>query len=365
MPSTKVYDIALLQVPGIGSGTARSLLRKFGSAKEVFEANPQKLLSTEGIGSVTVEAIRSFKDFSKAEQEVEFALRNNIKILSLNEEGFPKKLRHNNEIQPVLFLKGNVNLNAPRVISIVGTRLNTEYGRLACEKIIEGFAATGATIVSGLAYGIDTIAHKAALKNGLPTIAAVGHGLHTVYPGQNKNLASEMQEAGGLMTPFTSGTKPDKANFPERNKLVAAICDALIVVESSVTGGSLITANYAITYKKDVYAIPGRISDTKSEGCNMLIKNGKAKLITSASDIIEAQQWNMENTEPKKQRQLFVELTHNEKIIVEILGSENQLHIDELSLRAGLSNSDIAQALLMLEMQAMITSMPGKVYKLN
>lgn len=360
----KLYEIALLEVPGIGNITAKTLLKKFGNARNVFEAPKSKLLQTEGIGEGTAEAIKKFKDFSTAEKELAFLQKHNLVAAVYGDEIYPKRLMHIMDISPVIYLKGNVNLQADKIVGIVGTRSNTDHGRTVTEKIVEGFKGLDVTIISGLAYGIDTIAHKAALKQGLPTIGVVGHGLHTVYPGQNKSLALEMEHNGGLASVFRHGTKPDKINFPERNKVVAGLCDALVIIESTAGGGSMITANMALNYKKDLYAVPGRITDSRSEGPNQLIKNRQAKMLTSAADIITDLKWNNAKPTVKPQRQLFVELTPNEKIITDLLQQTDGLHIDEITLRTELTTSAIAQALLMLEMQNLVASLPGKMYKL-
>ena len=219
--------------------------------------------------------------------------------------------------------------------------------------------------MSGLAFGIDTIAHKTSLKNDLKTIGVLAHGLDRIYPSQNKSLAKLMIGHGGLITDFKSGTNPDKQNFPKRNRIVAGICDALVVIESSKKGGSLISAELANSYNKDVFAIPGRASDIKSEGCNYLIKNNKASLITGANDLLEMMNWSpAQKPSAKKQRELFIELTPDERIIIDILQLQQAIQIDELYFKSGLSSSAVAQALLMLEMQSVILSLPGKVYKL-
>jgi DNA processing protein len=264
-----------------------------------------------------------------------------------------------------LYYRGNANLNTSRIISVVGTRYNSDYGKMVCEKMIEELQSENILIVSGLAFGIDTIAHKAALKHNLQTVAVLAHGLDRIYPQQNKSLAKQITGQGGLLTEFISNTNPDKQNFPKRNRIVAGICDAVIVIESSKKGGSLITAELGNGYNKDVFAIPGRTNDSKSEGCNYLIKNNKAALINSADDFLEMMNWK-QTAKPasKKQRELFIELTPDEKIVVDILQHRESIQIDELYFKSGLSSSAVAAALLMLEMQNVIVSLPGKVYKL-
>ena len=270
----------------------------------------------------------------------------------------------------LLYYRGNADLNASKIISVVGTRNNSAYGKMVCEKFIEQLRSENILIVSGLAFGIDTIAHKASLKNNLKTVAVLAHGLDRIYPEQNRSLAKQVTEHGGLLTEFISNTSPDKQNFPKRNRIVAGMCDAVIVIESGAKGGSLITAELGNGYNKDVFAIPGRTNDAKSEGCNYLIKNNKAALINSADDLLEMMGWSvrlrsgLEKGSSKKQRELFIELSPDEKIVVDILQQQDSIQIDELYFKSGLSSSEVATALLMLEMQNVVASLPGKVYRL-
>ena len=230
--------------------------------------------------------------------------------------------------------------------------------------MINDLANEEVIIVSGLAFGIDTIAHKTSLKNNIQTIGVLAHGLDRVYPAQNTSLAKQMITHGGLLTEFTSNTKPDRQNFPGRNRIVAGVSDALIVIESGIKGGSLITAELGNGYNKDVFAFPGRADDPKSEGCNFLIKNNKAALITCADDLLENMGWKKQKISPRKQKELFIELSPDEKIIVNILQTCEEAQIDELYFKSKLSSSAVAQALLMLEMQNIIISLPGKIYKM-
>ena len=230
---------------------------------------------------------------------------------------------------------------------------------------MEDLQAENILVVSGLAFGIDTITHKSALKNNLRTVGVLAHGLDRIYPQQNKTIAKQMTEQGGLLTEFISETIPDKQNFPKRNRIVAGICDALVVIESGKKGGSLITAELGNGYNKDVFALPGRVNDIKSEGCNYLIRNNKAGLINNANDLLENMNWvEQKKINPKKQRELFIELSPDEKIILDILQKQESNQIDEIYFKSGLNSSAVAAALLMLEMQNIIQSLPGKVFKL-
>ena len=365
MNNDLLYQIALTLIPNIGDVHAKTLINNFGSANEVFSAKKKDLESIEGIGSVRANSIKYFQDFKLAEVEISFIEKYKITPLFITDKNYPQRLLNCYDSPLMLYYKGNTDLNQPKIIAIVGTRSNNEYGKNVCEKLIEDLTEQNVLIVSGLAFGIDTIAHKSALKNNLKTLAVLAHGLDRIYPTQNKSLAKDMIEQGGLLTDFRSNTNPDKQNFPKRNRIVAGISDAIVVVETGIKGGSLITAELANGYNKDVFAIPGRTNDTKSEGCNYLIKNNKAALITSASDLLLNMGWKeQKEMSPKKQRELFIELSDDEKIIVNILQQQEQIHIDELYIKSGLSSSAAASALLTLEMQNVVNSLPGKIYKL-
>ncbi len=360
-----LHQIALTLVPNIGDVRAKALVENFGTAEAIFKASKKQLENIEGIGSVAANSIKNFTDFSFCENEIEFIQKNNIETLFINEPNYPQRLLNCYDSPTLLYYRGNADLNFSKIISIVGTRNNSDYGKITCEKLIEELAAQQVLVISGLAFGIDTIAHKAALKNNLKTVGVVAHGLDKIYPAQNKPLAKDMLLTGGLLTDFMQGTNPDRQNFPRRNRIVAGICDALVVIESSKKGGSLITAELANSYNKDVFAIPGRVNDIRSEGCNYLIKNNKALLITCAEDLMHIMNWKENPKKIKKQRELFIELTPDEKIITDILSQQDSIQIDQLYFKSGMSSSAVANALLMLEMQGVVTMMPGKVFKLT
>jgi DNA processing protein len=267
-----------------------------------------------------------------------------------------------------LFYKGSANLNASKIISIIGTRSHTDYSKKMTDKLVEELSVQNILIVSGMAYGVDAIAHKAAVKNNLPTVGVLGHGLDQIYPPDHSNLAKDMlKNGGGLLTEFRSQTNPDKHNFPTRNRIVAGMSDATIVIESGIKGGSMVTAELANGYNKDVFAFPGKVTDSKSAGCNYLIKSNKAMLLTDAQQLIEIMGWEekKQKTNSKCQREIFIELSNNEKIIVDLLNEKETVHIDEINLRSGLSSSAIAAAILNLELQNVVNGLPGKVYKLS
>jgi len=360
-----LYQIALTQVSHIGFVQARILVQHLGSASAIFKASPSSLEKIEGIGEVRANSIKKFSDFESARKEMNFLEKYKVKPLFMTDTDYPQRLLHCYDLPVLLYYKGKTDLNATKIIAIVGTRSNTEYGKHFTEKLIKDLVAHQVVIASGLAFGIDAIAHKAAMKNKLPTIGVVGHGLDQMYPPQHVVLAKEMvNEGGGILTEFRSGVKPDKHNFPGRNRIVAGICDATIVIETGIKGGSMITADLANGYNRDVFALPGKVTDQKSMGCNQLIQSNKAILLTDAQQFIQVMGWEeKQNVQGPRQRVLFIELSADEKRVIESLNEKEVMHIDELNLRTGLSNSAIAAAILNLELQNVIETLPGKLYK--
>jgi DNA processing protein len=359
-----LYQISLSLIPNIGDVHAKALINHFGDARSIFKAKKKELENIEGIGYIRASSIKEFESFNLAEDEISFIKKYKITPLFIIDKNYPQRLLNCYDSPAILYYRGNADLNASKIISIVGTRNNNEYGKSVCEKLMTDLANHDILIVSGLAFGIDSIAHKAALKNNLKTVGVLAHGLDRIYPSQNKSLAKQMVENGGLLTDYKSGTNPDRQNFPKRNRIVAGMSDAVLIIESGLKGGSLITAELANGYNREVFAVPGRITDTKNEGCNYLIKNNKAALITNADDVLESMQWKEKKSSPKKQRELFIELSADEKIVVNILQSQPQVHIDELYIKSDLSSSAVASALLTLEMQGVVSALPGKIYKM-
>lgn len=360
-----IYQIALTLVPNIGDVRAKNLIEYFETTERIFKAPIKELEKIEGIGTIAAKSIKHFDDFKICEQEAAFIKKAGIIPLFLTDPNYPQRLLNCYDSPPMLYYRGNADLNHSKIISVVGTRKNSDYGKAVCDNLITELKNEDVLIISGLAFGIDTIAHKSALKNNLKTVGVMAHGLDKVYPAQNKELALEMLGKGGMLTDFMSGTNPDRQNFPRRNRIVAGICDALIVIESNKKGGSLITAELANSYNKDVFAIPGRVNDSRSEGCNYLIKSNKSLLITCANDLLEIMNWKAAPKKAKKQRELFIELTPEERIITDILSAQENIQIDQLYFKSGLSSSAVANALLMLEMQGVVTALPGKVFKLT
>ena len=359
-------QLALTLVPNIGDVQAKILINHFGDASSIFKAKKSSLEKIEGIGEVRAKSIKEFNDFHLAEHEIKFIEKYKIKTLFLTDGDYPKRLLNCYDSPTLLFYKGSADLNGSKVVSIVGTRSNTDYGKQFTEKLVKDLSQQNMVIVSGLAHGIDGIAHKAALKNGLPTIGVVGHGLDKVYPSENTGLAKEMiKDGGGMLSEFFSGTKPDKHNFPLRNRIVAGLSDATVVVETNIKGGSMITAKLADAYNRDVFAVPGRSIDKASSGCNHLIKYNKAILLTDADELLDVLGWKEKKKEKvKQQKELFIELSSEEKQIVQLLQEKEMVHVDEINLRSGLTSSAAAAAILNLELQNVVASLPGKMYKL-
>ena len=300
-----------------------------------------------------------------AQHELSFIEKHNINALTYLEDNFPKRLIQCEDGPLVIFSNGEFNFNSQKVISIVGTRNATDYGKEFCENLIFDLMPHKPLIVSGLAFGVDICAHKSAIKNNLPTIGVLAHGLDRIYPAIHTSTAKQMLENGGLVTEFRSGTNPDRENFPKRNRIIAGLSDLTIVIESSKKGGSLITADLANSYNRDVFALPGRINDTQSEGCNALIKQNKAHLIQSVKDIEYIMGWKAEENIKPSQTKLFVELTNDEKIIYDILIQQDKIAIDDIAFLAKFPMSKTGSVLLEMEFKNLVKSLPGKVFKLN
>jgi DNA processing protein len=365
MSNDILYQIALTQIPTIGDIHARKLISIFNCAETIFKTPKTKLEKIEGIGSVRANAIKSFTNFSRCEQEIKFIEKHAIQPLFISDSSYPKRLLHCVDAPVLLYTKGSIDLNKGKMLSIVGTRNNSEYGKWICQKIINEIKHLDVIVISGLAYGIDTHAHKYALENNLPTIAVMAHGLDTIYPYNNKLLSEEIINNGCILSEFMSATKPDKQNFPKRNRITAGLCDALLVVESGRKGGSLITADIANSYNKDVFATPGRITDASFAGCHDLITSNKAHLITSAKDIIDIMGWHESKAiSSHKQTKLFVELTGDENKIISVFENKSSLHFEQICFSSGFSVSQCSSILLSLEIKEVLSSLPGKMYVL-
>lgn len=361
------YQIGLTLIEGIGDVNAKSLLAYCGSASEVFKQNKAHLEKIPGIGSVWAKSIVKSKDVLKrAEEEIKFIEKYKIAPLFFSDENYPTRLKYCSDSPVLMYYKGNANLNAEKIVAVVGTRKPSEYGKEKTQEFVSELKDTGAIIISGLAYGVDVFAHKTALDNGLDTVGVVAHGLDRIYPQLHDKVAKRMIGQGGLLTDFMSGTNPDAVNFPKRNRIVAGLCDALVVVESKRDGGSLITATIANSYNKDVFAFPGRAGDVLAEGCNGLIKQNRAVLIENATDLLYAMQWQDVEKKPSASKQipLLINLSDDEKIIMDVFSKKSSLHIDEICQTTEFTISKLSALLLQLEFSNVIKSRPGKMYEL-
>ena len=358
-----LHRIAITLVPGVGDVNAKKLIAWCGSAEAVFREKRPALLKIPGMGAATVDSILGTRVLERAERELAFIERYRIRPLFFLDEDYPQRLKHCLDGPVMLYQRGNANLNPTRVLSVVGTRRASAYGRAMTERILGGLAGQDTLIVSGLAYGIDTLAHRAALAADLPTVGILAHGLDRIYPGVNRKLAIRMQEQGGLLTEFLSETNPDRENFPKRNRIVAGLSDATLVVESAVKGGALITANIAHSYDRDVLAVPGRSDDDLSRGCNYLIKSNKAALVESAEDIRYIMQWDEREAGKTRQAELCRDLSPEARTVCGILEEHGECSIDFLVMQSRLSNSRIAAVLLELEFDGLVKSLPGKMFR--
>lgn len=360
------HTLALTLVPGIGPFKAKNLIAYCGSARAVFHSKPSKLMSIPDIGPVAVKAIKTAPEaLKKAEVEIDFAKRYDIDILLHHAEGYPHRLRQCGDSPVILYWKGKGPIESERVISIVGTRSATTYGKQFISDLLEFIKPYNPIVVSGLAYGVDITAHRVSLEKGLPTIACLAHGLDRVYPPVHTQVARNMVEAGGLLTEFPSGTNPDRELFPARNRIIAGMSDCTIVVETDSKGGSIITAYLAQSYNREVFAVPGRINDKHSAGCNMLIRKNVAALLTSGADLVDYLGWDENNVKKTKQLVLFHDLSEERKQVVQMLMDNRRLPIDRISREIGINLSAVNELLLNMEFDGIIKSLPGKLYELN
>jgi DNA processing protein len=360
-----LYKVALSMLPGVGGMIGKQLLAYCGSPKAVFSMSKSKLLRVQSVGEKLVEVIQDKSYLLAAEKELKFIEKEKISVLFISDEGYPVRLKDCADSSLTLFYKGNANLNLTKAIAIVGTRNASPYGRKFIQELMESWNNESILIVSGLAYGIDTIAHKYALANKLPTIGVLGHGLHTLYPAQNKNLSRQMLEHGGLLSDLPSNAKMVPGNFPRRNRIVAGMVDAVLVVETAVRGGAVITADIANSYNRDVFAVPGPIEAAYSRGCHDLIKTHRAALVENGEDILKALNWDQEAAKPAKQGHLWMELNADEQAIINRLREEPGIPIDLLMRQVPYSSGEIATLLLELELKGIIVSLPGKRFKMN
>jgi DNA processing protein len=369
-PDELKYYIALTLIPGVGSILAKRLISYYGSARVVLTSSRGVLQKTPGIGSVLAGSIAAEQSqaLKQAEQELLFIEKNRIKTYYCGDKDYPNLLRQCEDAPVVLFVKGDIDLNRERFLSVVGTRQATPYGQMNCEKIIGQLAERGhnPVIVSGLAYGIDICAHRAALQNKLDTVAVMATGLNKIYPSAHMATARQILEQGAWASDFTSDTQLDRKNFLKRNRIIAGLSEATLVIESRIKGGALITADIAMTYNRDVLAVPGRTGDLASEGCNALIKQNKAALIESAADIEYALRWKQPTDKvPAKQLTLFNDLSREEQQIFTRLKEQDTVGIDTLSYQTNIVIGQLSALLIKMELKGIVKNLPGKQYTLK
>lgn len=365
-----LYQIALTQIKNVGDVMGRKLLAVVGDPEQIFRSSRKELMKIENIASKTVDDILNTEVLRRAEQELNFVLRNNIQTFFIDDEAYPHRLRDCSDAPLLLYYRGNTDFNVGQVVSIVGTRNSTAYGREFCDRFLEELSqlCPDALIISGLAYGIDIHAHKAAIKYHLPTIGVMAHGLDRIYPDQHRYIADQMEEHGGLLSEFVSGTEPERYNFVRRNRIVAGMADATIVVESADKSGSLITADLASSYCRDVFAVPGRMGDPQSVGCNKLIANHKADLLLSASHFVRQMGWD-EATQKEKsaphQQKLFIDLDGDGQRIANVLNNKDKgMHIDDIAASTNIAMHQLTSILFEMEMKGIVNGLPGNVFKL-
>ena len=358
------YTLALLQVEGVGDVLAKKLIQHCGNAEVVFTSKKSQLQKIEGIGSVVIKNLQDKSVFTKAESELRFIAQENISPIFYQEDNYPERLKHCYDSPVILFQAGNINLQNRRTISIVGTRQITTYGAEFTKKLIEEIAPLNPIIVSGFAYGVDICAHQMAMEFGLQTIGVLAHGLNQIYPKVHKKYMAKMEQNGGFLTEFWSTSKPDKENFIKRNRIVAGISEATIVIESAEKGGSLVTANLANDYNRDVFAVPGRTTDKYSQGCNNLIKTQRANLLTSAADLVYILNWELQRQSQKVvQKQLFITLTDEEQTVYDYLQKTGKEMMDIIALECDFPIYKMSSILLNMELKGVIRPLPGKMFE--
>ena len=357
------HQIALTQISQIGDIIAKKLLSIFGTASAIFKATKRELECI--VGHNRANAIKQFKDFQRVDKEISFIEKYHIQPVFYTAKNYPQRLQQCADSPVMLYFKGQADLNFTRIVNVIGTRGPGEYGKQICAQIVKDLAPYNVMVVSGLAYGIDILAHRTALENDMPTIGVLAHGLDRIYPAMHKETAIQMIGNGGLLTEFISETQPDKQNFPKRNRIVAGMADATVVIESGPKGGSLITADIANSYSRDVMAVPGRVGDPNAAGCHHLIKTNQAMLITEAKDILQAMGWeSAQKTQLHPQKQLFIELSAEEQQILSLFSGDGEKHIDEICRHSPLPGSQVASLVFQMEMQHVLKSLPGQKYQL-
>jgi len=360
-----IAALRLQSIPNIGDVTAKKLIAHCGSPKAVFEDKPHHLFKIDGIGKMTLKGLHDSIHLEEAQKEFEFLTKEDIVTSYFMDDDYPTRLKHCVDGPILLFQRGNIDLKHQKVISVVGTRNITNYGASFCNQFIEEIAPLNPVIVSGLAYGVDIAVQKAAMDQGLQTIACMAHGLNQIYPKVHSKYKSKIEANGGFMTEFWSNSQPNRENFLKRNRIIAGLSEATVVIESAEKGGSLVTADLAYGYHREVFAVPGRATDKWSKGCNDLIKYQKAHLFTSAAELIYLLGWEIGEEERKKtvQKQLFIELDETEQSIYSYLQLNGKQMLDTVALECNLPIFKVSSTLLNMEMKGVIRPLPGKMFE--
>lgn len=364
-PEDLLYTLALMRIPNLGDTTAKKLIRRCGSAKEAIAEKQSNLMKIDGVGKIRVKELHNPAHLKAAESEMRFIEKNGISTCFYKDETYPERLKHCFDAPVLLFLKGRINLKHKKVISIVGTRQVTAHGLEFCQNLIEELAIFDPLIISGYAYGVDIAAHKAAFKNQLQTVACLAHGLNQIYPKVHQKYSKQMEENGGFLTDFWSTDKFDRNNFLKRNRIIAGLSEATIVIESAEKGGSLVTADIANSYDREVFAVPGRATDKFSSGCNNLIKIQQAHMLTSAADLVYILNWKTEEVAAQKpiQKQLFIDLNAEEQSLYDFLKNSGKSELDQIALNCHFPTFKAASVLLNMELKGVVRPLPGKLFE--
>ncbi len=363
----KQFQLGLHLTAGLGGILIRHLVAHFGSAEEVFQANIKNLMRVSGIGENMARVILQKNGLREAEIEFQKLEKNNTKTIFFTDPTYPKRLKGLYDSPALLYWQGSLDFNEGSFVGVVGTRKATDYGRQISEEIVAGLANKGVCIVSGLAYGIDILTHRACLKQNVPTVGVMATGIDEIYPSSHAKNAQEMQENGGILTENRIGTKPDAVRFPARNRIIAGISDTVIVVEAAEKGGALITAEYANNYNREVFAVPGNLHNSYSMGCNKLIRENKAQIFTGVNDLLEAMRWLPTTPTDSRIKAMAVipdHFTQEESQIVSLIRQNGEIHIDDLTWKSQIHSSKLSAALLNLELQGFVRSLPGKRFGL-
>lgn len=356
--------LRLQHLPNIGDVIAKKLISHCGSPSAIFEDKRNQLLKIDGIGTQTIKHLFDREHLEAAEAEYRFISDNNIEWSYFLDPHYPNYLKHCIDGPILLFKKGNIDLENRKIISVVGTRNITSYGMAFCEEFIADIAPLNPIIVSGFAYGVDICVQKEAVKHGLQTIGCLAHGLNQIYPKVHAKYQSDVLKKGGFFTEFWSSSSPERENFLKRNRIIAGMSEATIVIESAEKGGSLVTADIANSYNRDVFAVPGRSTDKYSLGCNNLIKQQKAHILTSAADLIYLLDWEIaEKQSPLIQKQLFVDLDSTEQAIYSFLQKDGKQLLDSIALSCKIPIYQASSTLLGMEMKGVIRPLPGKLFE--